>query len=126
MLPRAVALYSVRCNLRAFAELTSSRSPPTLKCLIHTVLPSLITGTSSNDPTEASQSRKKDQSQIEADADELDAVRCICKSAGVVASREGLDPVRFRDMISASGLRNLGPLGREAEVALAESFFGAG
>lgn len=57
------------------------------------------------------------------------AVHAICRlAAGVAASStatgdEGADPVQFRDKVSGSELRKLGPLGREAEVALAEAFF---
>lgn len=61
------------------------------------------------------------------------AVHTICRLAASVAvsstiTREGAgdggpDPVQFRDKVSGSELRKLGPLGMEAEVALAEAFF---
>lgn len=125
-----------RCNPSSFVELVSTCTPPTLDCLLGTVLPSLVAqiSTSQQESTSASaiesnagiRKRKGGSSESEEscnDESALKAIRNLCRLGGAVAKAERQDPIRFRNKISGSGLRNLGVVGREAEVALAEAFF---
>jgi len=100
------------------------------------VLPSVITTVSSlHVAANVSTSRASGEASAGTGRDghrDIAAVYAICGLAASVvastASREGggADPVRFRERVSRSELRKLGPLGREAEVALAEAFFYGG
>lgn len=120
-----------RCDPVVFAQVLSTRAPPTFDCLLGTVLPSLLAGISSRNATATSEGKGSEQSGKgptgRGGRDEA-AIFAICRLTASVASAGGEDPVRFRDRVSRSGLRKLGPGGMEAEVALAEAFFyrGAG
>lgn len=107
------------------------------------MLPSLITELSTPQRRKAAAAesaagkRKRNDRSSEADAEAgpldpggvnddrsaIDAVRHLCRLGGRFAKAERHDPVRFRNKLSTSGLRNLGAVGREVEVALAEAFF---
>ncbi len=118
------------------ARVISAAPPPTLDCLLNMVLPAVIARISSphmaaNAPT----SRENEQAGTGTgrnDNRDIAAVHTICGLAASVAASTaprdggGADPVRFRERVSGSELRKLGPLGREAEVALAEAFFYGG
>lgn len=118
------------------ARVISAAAPPTLDCLLNMVLPAVITRVSSphvaaNAPTSRAREEAGTGTGRNGQRD-IAAVHAICGLAASVAastaSREGggADPVRFRERVSGSELRKLGPLGREAEVALAEAFFYGG
>lgn len=123
-LPTALPLLSsllLRCDPDAFLDLTSSCPLPTLHCMLHTVLPSFVSRSQSSgtDNTSADGGRSLRETRG------ASAVRALCRKAGILSASQKQDPVRFRDVLSASGLRNLGRLGREAEITLAEAFFEA-
>ncbi|CAM9318614.1 unnamed protein product [Hapterophycus canaliculatus] len=137
-----------RCDPVMFAQLLSVAAPPTLDCLLGSVLPSIVTRISSpaataehgqqgiNDDGNVSGDNGRNRGEqggrtaVTAARDRRDiaAVHAICRlTASVAASAKGkgenADPVWFRDKVSGSELRKLGPLGKEAEIALAEAFF---
>lgn len=106
--------------------------------MLGTVLPSLINGISSRaTPTTTAtatvcaisgggrRGRREGGGKIVENDDEngTDAIRTLCGLTGRFAAEERHDTARFRDKLSASGLRDLGAIGREAEVVLAEAFF---
>lgn len=132
------------------AQVLSTAAPPTLNCLLGTVLPAVVSSIScrnsvdaestARDTTGRSSSRKSGEEGAVGTMDidrysqrDIAAVHAICNLAASVAAsaprgggraqKEGADPVQFRDKLSRSELRKLGPLGKEAEVALAEAFF---
>lgn len=90
------------------------------------ILPSLLAGISSRE-TNASSSGKGSERGEEwgtvGSSRDAAAIRAICRFAASVALATKEEPVRFRERVSRSGLRKLGALGKEAEVALAEAFF---
>ena len=93
------------------------------------MLPSLLAGISSRDTNGASSGKGSEQAGEWAAAGsgrDADAIRAICRFAASVAVTRREDSVRFRERVSGSGLRKLGPLGKEAEVTLAEAFFYGG
>ena len=112
------------------AQLLATRASPTFDCLLGTVLPRVIACASSCGASKASDGKRKAR-RVENKGgerygrDEM-AIRAICRLAGSVAAAQGLDSSLFRERVSTSGLRKLGPLGREAEVAVAEAFFYGG
>eukprot|EP00903_Cladosiphon_okamuranus_P013875 g12907.t1 len=158
-----------RCEPVLLAQVLSTAAPPTLDCLVGTVLPAVVTritrlsfrNSAGAEPTsreaatnnESSSSSRNSGAREEAGLEEgtgtvtsaprnsnstsrdTAAVHTICRLAASVAASSttpgtrvgeengGPDPAQFRDKISGSELRKLGPLGREAEVALAEAFF---
>lgn len=131
-----------RCDPAAIAQvLLAASPPPTLDCLLGTVLPGLVTKISSRSapakaPTSSETGTKDssasgrtggEQAASSAGHGQRDtaALLAICRLAASVAAsvRGGADPVAFRDKVSGSELRKLGTLGKEAEVALAEAFF---
>ncbi|CAM9462188.1 unnamed protein product [Ectocarpus fasciculatus] len=130
-----------RCDPAAIAQVLLAASPPTLDCLLGTVLPGLVTKISSRSapakaPTSSETGTKDssasgrtggEQAVSSAGHGQRDtaALLAICRLAASVAAsvRGGADPVAFRDKVSGSELRKLGTLGKEAEVALAEAFF---
>lgn len=111
----------LRCDPGAFLELTSSCPLPTLHCMLHTVLPSFVSRSQSGGTADTS----ADGGRSSRETRGASAVRALCRKAGILSANQKQDPVRFRDVLSASGLRNLGRLGREAEITLAEAFFEA-
>lgn len=121
-LPHRTRTY-IRCNPVMLVQVLSTAAPPTLDCLLGTVLPAVVTRISSHHGTSSGSTRNRDTA----------AVHAICRLAASVAASPkttrggeedgGPDPVQFRRKVSGSELRKLGPLGREAEVALAEAFF---
>lgn len=104
------------------AQMLSSCAPPNLNCLLNTILPPLLAEIASRNG--AATCKRKHATT--GDGREEAAIRSICRLTASVASKEGKDYVAFREKVSGSGLRELGPLGREAEVVLAEAFFWAG
>lgn len=157
-----LATHAHRCDPVILAQVLSAAAPPTLDCLLGTVLPAAITritrissrnGTGAvstsretgNDSSCNRNSRASGEAGIETgvrtvtsalrnrNSRDTAAVHTICRLAASVAASSSTtrvgeengapDPVQFRDKISGSELRKLGPLGREAEVALAEAFF---
>lgn len=133
-----------RCDPAVIAQVLLAASPPTLDCLLGTVLPGLVTKISSlsaaaKAPT-SSETGTKDSSASGRNGGEqaatsagngqrnTAALLAICRLAASVAAsvRGDADPVAFRDKVSGSELRKLGALGKEAEVALAEAFFYGG
>lgn len=93
------------------------------------VLPSLLAGISlrtSTTPCKESGKQHSEGTPPASNRRNTDAVHAICRLAASVAISIGEDPVKLREKLSASGLRQLGPLGKEAEVALAEAFFYGG
>ncbi|CAM9238283.1 unnamed protein product [Laminaria digitata] len=116
----------MRCDPATFAEVLSACAPPTLECLVATVLPSLLAGISSRETNASSSgkgSERGDEWGTVRSSRDAAAIRAICRFAASVALATQEEPVRFRERVSGSGLRKLGALGKEAEVALAEAFF---
>lgn len=132
------------------ARVLSTAALPTLDCLLGTVLPAVVARISSRNgggsvsiPRETGSDSNSSRNSRPVSGEEgavasaprssssrdTAAVHAICRLAASVAAsctttrEEGPDPVQFRDKVSGSELRKLGPLGREAEVALAEAFF---
>lgn len=137
-----ILLLRGRCDPSSFVEFVSTCVPPTLDCLLGTVLPSLIAqistwqqqhGAAAATESDAGARKRKDRSSepqearppgsSRNDGRAVEAIQNLCRLGGAFAKAERQDPVRFRNKISASGLRNLGAVGREAEVVLAEAFF---
>lgn len=152
-----LATHAHRCDPVMLADLLFSAAPPTLDCLLGTVLPAVVTRISSGTGTgavstsgetgsDSNSSRNSRSSGVagvgtatgaprSSSSRGTAAVHAICRLAASVAAsvssttaregegKGGADPVQFRDKISGSELRKLGPLGRDAEVALAEAFF---
>lgn len=124
-----------RCDPATFAEVLSACAPPTLECLVVTVLPSLLAGISSRDKNGSSSgnanpggkgSERGGEWAAAGSGRNAAAIRATCRFAASVAIAGREDPMRFRERVSGSGLRKLGPLGKEAEVALAEAFLYGG
>lgn len=120
-----------RCEPMVVVQVLSSCAPPTLECLLGAVLPSLLAGISSRADATACTSKENGKQRSEgfppaSSNRNTAAIHAICRLAASVAVSVGEDPVRLREKLSASGLRQLGPLGKEAEVALAEAFFYGG
>lgn len=139
------------------AQVLSTAAPPTLDCLLGTVLPAVVARISSRNGTGAvsafhetgsssshgsnnvhrltsgeAGARGATSAPRSSSSRDTAAIHAICRLAASVAAssvtargerNRGADPVQFRDKLSGSELRKLGPLGREAEVALAEAFF---
>ncbi|CAM9117135.1 unnamed protein product [Scytosiphon promiscuus] len=141
-----------RCDPVMFAHLLSIAAAPTLDCLLGSVLPAVVTrmskpaatpgsasgpgqnGTDNNGDGSRDNGQNSGEQGVETavtaghDVRDIAAVHAICRlTASVAASAKGMeqdvDPVWFRDKVSGSELRKLGPLGKEAEIALAEFFF---
>lgn len=93
------------------------------------MLPSLLAGISSRNTNTTSSGKGIERGEGWTTAGcgrDAAAIRSICRFAASVAFAGRENPVRFRERVSGSGLRKLGPLGKEAEVALAEAFFYGG
>lgn len=120
---RLHAIHPLKITLRsdpaAVAQLLATRSPPTFECLLGTVLPALIAQVST-----ASQRKKPRIGEYGGGQEgrEEDAIRAVCRVAASVALSQGQSHSTFRNRVCKSGLRELGLLGKEAEVALAEEF----
>lgn len=131
-----------------FAHVLSTAAPPTLDCLLGSVLPAIVTEISSPAATTDSASapgqraaenngssdygRNRGEQGVGSaiyDPKDIAALHAICRLTASVAAaaakgrEQDADPVRFRDKVAGSELRKLGPLGKEAEIALAEAFF---
>lgn len=128
LLARRCCLATSRCDSALFVGVLAACVPPTLHCLMGTVLPWMLTRFRENGS--APDSKEGGEREV-ADAKlrstytsrDAAAIRTICRLAATVAVEEGRGSAWWRKRVSASGLRKLGPLGREAEVALAEAFF---
>lgn len=135
------------------AHVLSTAAPATLDCLLGSVLPAIVTRISSPVATADSNSERSQKgadsngkgssdngkNHVEHGVEttpvaaeygprDIAAVHAICRlTASVADSAKGkgqdADSVWFRDKVSGSELRKLGPLGKEAEIALAEAYF---
>lgn len=134
------------------AHVLSTAAPATLDCLLGSVLPAVVTHISSPTATGSTASTARQGGVLEdgiepraddrnpgrdgmrkallaaCDPKDIAALHAICRLTASVAAcavREGqkAGPVWFREKLAGSELRELGPLGKEVEISLAEAFF---
>ncbi|CAM9104563.1 unnamed protein product [Choristocarpus tenellus] len=102
-----------RCEPELLMQLLASCDSIPPECLVESVLPSLLAHESLTQGERGGEGYNSRNTKLME----------LCNTVGRNACLKRADPKKFRELVTASGLREMGRLGKEAEICIAEAFF---